>query len=119
MSKHKNLRDLPEKKITFKKMTSDEILLFVYLYENNVSMNDLAEYFGKNLSSIHRQTQGLNLRRKSIDDLIEEFNLGKKPHKSYKEYSDKEIQESLEGQANGTNFLFEVLFRLWRVTNET
>lgn len=55
------------------KFTEEEIELFIYLFDRNVKVDDLAKFFNKDSSNCHRTITKLGLKRKSAYDFAKEF----------------------------------------------
>ena len=55
-----------------KNLTYHQISELIFLYENNISIGDLAKHFNKNLSTIHRTILKTKPKRKTIQDILEE-----------------------------------------------
>jgi len=45
----------------------------LYLYENNISISEIASFYHKDLSTIHRLITKLKGKRKKIKDLLQDI----------------------------------------------
>ncbi len=54
-------------------LTDDEKCKIVFLYENNIQMSEISRLFNRDPSCIFRVIQQTKAKRKTINDVLEEY----------------------------------------------